>query len=37
MNIADNAIFGYGVKVSSHVISPSREHGGLGLRQDCPC
>ena len=29
MNIADNAIFGYGVKVSSHVISPSREHGGL--------
>ena len=27
--IGDNAIFGYGVKVSCHVISPSREHGGL--------
>lgn len=27
--IEDNAIFGYGVKVASHVISPSREHGGL--------
>ena len=29
MDIDDHAIFGYGVKVSSHVISPSREHGGL--------
>ena len=29
MVIEDNAIFGYGVKVASHVVSPSREHGGL--------
>ncbi len=31
VDIGDGAVFGYGVRMSSHVISPSRAHGGMKI------
>jgi acetyltransferase-like isoleucine patch superfamily enzyme len=31
LEVGDGVVFGYGVKMSSHVISPSRSHGGMKI------
>ena len=31
LEVGDNVIFGYGVKVTSHYISPSRQYGGMKI------
>jgi len=31
LSVGDHVIFGYGVKMSSHYISPSREYGGMKI------
>ena len=31
IEVGDGVVFGYGVKMSSHVISPSRSHGGMKI------